>query len=138
MTRRLLLDANVLVRFLVSDIPEQSDAVKRLFLDAQNHRVTLSLDSIIIAETIYVLTSYYRQPRSKVAEILSVIVDIPYIDVEQRQRMKDALMRYNNKSVDFADAWLAAGAKLQNVGVASFDRDFDKFDDVVRFKPSSK
>jgi len=131
----LLIDANVLVRFLVSDVPEQTDAVKRLFSEAENHEVRLCLDPIIVAETIYILTSFYRKPRGKVAATLLLIVKFPHIFVEQRERMIDALTRYANNSIDFADAWLAAGAVIQGMGVASFDRDFDKFNDVTRYRP---
>jgi predicted nucleic acid-binding protein len=49
----------------------------------------------------------------------------------------DALERFKSQPVDFPDALVAAIAAHQDVPVASFDRDFDRFKDVKRFQPSA-
>jgi len=47
------------------------------------------------------------------------------------------LERLRGTNVGFADAFLAAGGAEENVAVASFDRDLDKFPDVKRFEPAA-
>ena len=49
----------------------------------------------------------------------------------------DALERFKSQPVEFPDAWVAAIAAHQDVPVASFGRDFDRFKDVKRFQPSA-
>ena len=49
----------------------------------------------------------------------------------------DALLRFRDHGVDFADAWLAARAARDGQHVASFDRDLDKFRDVKRHEPKA-
>src|ERR1022692_4491553 len=46
-----LLDANVLVRFLVQDDPKQSAAATALFEKAERREVLLHLDALAVAET---------------------------------------------------------------------------------------
>ncbi len=51
--------------------------------------------------------------------------------------LAEAMYVLRHPQVDFADALLAASAADQEIPVASFDRDFDRFGDVVRFNPPS-
>jgi predicted nucleic acid-binding protein len=46
----------------------------------------------------------------------------------------DALERVKKTGVHLVDAYLAACAVESKLPVASFDRDFDRFADVVRFE----
>jgi predicted nucleic acid-binding protein len=47
------------------------------------------------------------------------------------------LERLRATHAGFTDAFLAAGGAAENVAVASFDRDLDKFRDVKRFEPAA-
>ena len=45
------------------------------------------------------------------------------------------IKRFREKAVSFADALLAAQAAAMKIQPASFDRDFDKFQDVRCYEP---
>ena len=133
----LVLDANVLVRFLVQDDPKQSAAATALFEKAERHEALLHLDALTVAETVYVLIGRYGQRRSDVVNVLLAIVQNAGVETAERDIVTDALRRFGSMNVDFADAWLAARAAKFGHQVASFDRDFDKFQDIRRFNPSA-
>jgi predicted nucleic acid-binding protein len=133
--RELILDANVLVRFLVQDVPPQAKAARKLVEQAESGALLLVVDPMIIAETVYVLTSFYKKPREAVADALMAFVQSDGVSVAEESRLVDALRRFQRSSVDFADAWLAATAAETHREVASFDRDLDRFADVKRFEP---
>ena len=133
--RELILDANVLVRFLVQDVPQQAKAAKKLVEQAESGALLLVVDPMIIAETVYVLTSYYKKPREAVANALLAFVQSDGVSVGEESRLVDALRRFQRMPVDFADAWLAATAVETHREVASFDRDLDRFGDVKRLEP---
>jgi predicted nucleic-acid-binding protein len=135
--KELLLDANVLVRFLVQDDPKQSAAATALFEKAERHEVVLHLDGLTVAETVYVLTVRYGQSRSDVANVLLAIIQNAGVEAAEEKIVTDALQRFGAMNVDFADAWLAARAAQLGCQVASFDRDFDKFKDIRRFDPGA-
>jgi len=135
--KEYLLDANVLVRFLVQDDPKQSAAATSLFAKAENREVLLHLDGLVVAETVYVLIGRYGRSRPEVVNVLLAIIQNAGVETMEMPVVTDALRRFAAFNVDFSDAWLAArGAQLRRP-VASFDRDFDKFGDIKRFEPTA-
>ncbi len=135
--KAFLLDANVLVRFLVQDDPKQGMATTALFEKAERGELVLHLDALIVAETVYVLMGRYGRNRSEVANALLAIVLNGGIVTMEAATVTDALERFAFFNVDFSDAWLAArGARLR-YPVASFDRDLDKFKDIRRYEPTA-
>lgn len=133
--KELLLDANIILRHLLQDHASQGPAASALFADAGKGRCRLIIDALVIAECVYVLTGYYARDRKQIAFALDQVVQGNGIEVPQRDIVRDALQRYSKTQVDFQDAWLAANAVHSTLGVASFDRDFDKFADIMRFEP---
>jgi predicted nucleic-acid-binding protein len=131
----LILDANVLVRFLVQDDPKRTAAANKLMSNAQAGAYELELDPMIVAEVVYVLAAGYKRPRVDVANLLLAIIQSPCVKAEQEAELIDALLRFRDRGVDFADAWLASKAAKTKHEIASFDRDLDKFKDITRFEP---
>ena len=135
--KEFLLDANVLVRFLVQDDPKQSAAAMALFEKAERREVALHLDGLVVAETVYVLIGRYGRSRTEVVNVLLAIIQNAGIETMEEEVVTDALQRFAAFNVDFSDAWLASrGARLR-FPVASFDRDLDKFKDIKRFEPAA-
>lgn len=135
--KHLLLDANVLVRFLVQDDAKQGPAATALLEAAERGERRLHLDSLAVAETVYVLVGRYHRNRDDVATALLAVVQNAGVETAETEIVADALRRYAGAKVDFADAWLAARAAHLGFGVASFDRDIDKFKDIRRVEPKA-
>jgi len=133
--KEFLLDANVLVRFLVQDDPKQSAAATVLFEKAERREVALHLDALVVAETVYVLIGRYGRSRTEVVNVLLAIIQNAGIETMDEPVVTDALQRFAAFNVDFSDAWLAARSARLHRPVASFDHDFDKFKDIKRFEP---
>ena len=134
--KEFLLDANVLVRFLVQDDPKQSAAAMALFEKAERREVALHLDGLVVAETVYVLIGRYGRSRTEVVNVLLALIQNAGIETMEKAVVTDALQRFAAFNVDFSDAWLASrGAQLHRP-VASFDRDLDKFKGIKRVEPT--
>lgn len=131
----LHLDANVVLRFLRNDDPSQSPAAARLFESSKSGRATLHLSAVILAEIFYVLVKVYGLRRPEAAAKLLPLVRSDVIEVEQRHRSSAALQRIIAANVDFGDAYLAASAAETGASIASFDRDFEAFKDVMTVVP---
>ncbi|MGE3311305.1 MAG: PIN domain-containing protein [Limisphaerales bacterium] len=135
--KRLILDTNVLVRFLVQDEAKQSAAATKLMNDAQSGAYELLLDRMVLAELVCVLMSHYKRTRVDVANTALAIVRSPQVRVEREPELVDSLLRFRDHGVDLVDAWLAATGASSGLDVASFDRDFGKFNDVKRHEPKA-
>ena len=135
--KELLLDANVLVRFLVQDDPKQSPATTALFEKAERREITLHLDGLVVAEVVYVLIGRYGRSRAEVVNTLLAVIQNAGVETLEEHIVADALHRFGALNVDFADAWLAARSAHSSRAVVSFDRDFDKFKDIKRVEPKT-
>lgn len=136
MSTRYLADANILLRFLSGEPPGQAAAARKLFAEAASGEVVLDVSPVIVAEAFYTLHSFYTVDRKEAVEKLLMLLRQPGLRVRDSAQVFSALERMRTANVGFADAFLAAGGAEDNVAVASFDRDLDKFRDVKRFEPT--
>lgn len=135
-TRHYLVDANILLRFLVGEPAGHANAARNLMARAQAGEIVLHVSPVIVAETIYTLLSFYSVERKAAAEKLSLLLQQRGVKLRDASQVLGGLARLQTTNVDFADAYLAAGAAEESLPIASFDRDFDKFKDVTRYEPS--
>jgi predicted nucleic-acid-binding protein len=128
--KKYLLDTNVLLRFLLDDHAELSQAAAGLFQQAADGKCLLILTDLGVAEAVWVLTSYYKLERQAVAESLAKMIVKAGIQCPTKESVLDALTRFKASKCDFSDCYLAAQASALGVAVASFDKDMKKFEDV--------
>jgi predicted nucleic-acid-binding protein len=129
---RAFVDTNVLIRHLTGDPPAMAlAATTYLRVEAE-----LLLADVIVAETIYVLESFYETPRLQIAQIMRSLLVFDAIVVVDRDVLLRALELYEIDRLDFAEAYLVACAESTGVGrVASFDRSIDRVSTVKRIEP---
>lgn len=90
----------------------------------------------MLAETVYVLESFYEVAREHVAELMRAAIALPSIRTIDPQVLLRALAVYEIDRLDFAEAYLVALAETSGVGaVASFDRSIDRVGTVERLEP---
>jgi predicted nucleic acid-binding protein len=133
--KRYLVDTNILLRFLCGQPPAQAAAARNLFEQAALGKVLLDLSPLIVAEAFYTLVSFYGVDRKTAAESLSQLLRQAGVKLRDAAYVLAALDRLKVANVGFADAFLVAIATDESLPIASFDRDFDKFKEIVRFQP---
>jgi predicted nucleic acid-binding protein len=74
------VDTNILIRHLTGD-PPQMAARATAFLGAEDN---LYLTDLVVAETIYVLESFYEVPRARVAEAIRSLLALRSMIVVDR------------------------------------------------------
>ena len=120
------VDANVLLRFLTGDPPKLADRASALLQEAERIGAPLRVHSVVVAETVWVLQSFYGYTRQDVSDALVPLLNHPALKVEGARVVIEALRTMARSNVDFADALLAATADSRDESVVSFDRDFRK------------
>jgi predicted nucleic-acid-binding protein len=130
MSRRVHLDANVILRFLRNDDPQQAPIAAELFKQAQAKEVELLASPVTLLEVFYVLASTYKQPRVAVAGILHTLVSSGLVTCEDGDIALEALQRITANKVSFGDAYLAATALRAGEELASFDKGVATFKDA--------
>lgn len=126
------VDTNVLVRHLTGDPPEMA-ARATAYLRSEPD---LLLADLVVAETIYVLESFYETPRSQVAQVVRSLIAVESIVCVDGALLLRAVEIYETDRIDFAEAYLVACAESTGIGrVASFDRSIDRVGTVERIEP---
>lgn len=124
---RLWLDTNVLVRFLVREPEDQAQQAAQLMSRAERGEVRLRLTRLVLAETFWVLKSFYGRKPQGVADVLAELVVAPGIEVDNAVDTLRALHFIRQKNVDVVDAFLAVDATSHEERVCTFDKtDFRK------------
>jgi len=84
MTERIFVDTNVFPRYLTDDVPAQAKAVEALLVRARNGGVSLVTNSIVIAEIVWTLESFYHLPAERVCDQVLAIANTPGLTLPQR------------------------------------------------------
>ncbi|MEW6276379.1 MAG: type II toxin-antitoxin system VapC family toxin [Bacillota bacterium] len=130
----LWVDANVVLRFITGEPPEMAAQALELMARAENGEVCLRLPHLVVAEIVWVLSSFYQFTKREIADTLVSFIDADGIQVDNSDLVIQALQDMAKKNVDFADAYLAALARQKKESVCSFDNDFEKLN-VSLVKP---
>ena len=131
----LLLDTNILVRFVTGEPIHQAKEVAALIGAAESGKVRLAVLPMVLAETVFVLTGFYEHPKLKVAAALAHLLDSPGFQSDEQARMLLALKLFGAGRMDFVDCYLAAASIRDGRVVVSFDKDYDKLHGVIRKRP---
>lgn len=126
------VDTNILVRHLTGDPPDMA-ARATAYLEAETE---LLVADLIVAETVYVLESFYEAPRDQVADsIRSLLAFASAVSVDPALLLR-AIEVYETDRIDFAEAYLVACAETTGINhVASFDRSIDRVGTIDRIEP---
>jgi predicted nucleic acid-binding protein len=123
---RLWVDANVLLRFLTGDPKDLAEKAARLMARAERGEVALVVPSLVVAEVIWVLKSFYRHSLKDIAGVLVPLMSADGLEVEDRETLIQAVELARDENVDFVDAVLALQAARRGEPVCSFDGDFKR------------
>ncbi|MGO8724545.1 MAG: PIN domain-containing protein [Acidimicrobiales bacterium] len=128
------VDTNVLIRHLTGDPVEMATRATSYLRTETELLVT----DLVVAETVYVLESFYETPREQVAVALRSLIALASVETVDSALLLRALEVYEIDRIDFAEAYLVASAESTGVNrIASFDRSIDRVRTVERVEPGS-
>jgi len=113
-----LIDANVILRYLLGDHPQMSKESKKVI---ENGAFTLPE---VLAEVVYVLKGVYQVGRTEIAEALMEFLD--EISIDNQEVMSEALSLFSETSLDFVDCILIARHRIIGDEVMSFDKKLNR------------
>lgn len=116
-----LLDTNVLVRFLVGDNAIQKEKAAQWFKEAERRDRSIIITPLVIAETSFVLESFYKLSREEIADALEVIVSQRWLDIRERTLLVH-LWSFYRKGFHFVDSYLRALVSLHGGELMTFDK----------------
>ncbi len=105
--KKAVIDTNLLVRYLVEDDLQKAKAVDNLLKKAEKNEIRIYVPSIVVAELVWVLESFYKMIKTEIAELIEAILSTPGIEVTEKPIIAAALKQYRTKNRDFIDTWIS-------------------------------
>lgn len=123
---KIIFDSNVILRFLVNDIPSQHLIAERIIKKIEQGKLYGLISILVVNEVIWILKTYYHVDKNVyMPQIIQLLAfdAIEIIEVSKHILMR-SLRELQIKNLDFTDVYLIAIAEGREV--FSFDKDFKK------------
>lgn len=125
-------DTNFVIRYLLGDNAYMLIKAKEIFEQVQTGKAFLILEQTVFTEIIFVLTSFYKVPKAKIAEVLSELLAYKGIVCDDKDSMLYALNIYEAWNLHIVDCLLIAKADKANLDIMSFDSKLLETHDKLR------
>ncbi len=131
------IDTNIFIRYLNQDDLEKYQACLKLFRAAEAGTQLLVTSPEVIAEVVHVLHRRGKSvSRSRIRVSLSRLIVTLNIKPAEKNVYLRALALFERENIDFEDC--VSVARMADEGITqmySYDRDFDRFEHIVRLEP---
>src|SRR3989344_9658979 len=112
-----IIDTNLIIRFLVNDDPQKAARVKKVLQESKTANV---LPDLVIAEIIWVLSSYYELDKVSIISKIRALIHVKTVDCN-KALLDQALANWEKYNISFVDAYLVSVAKLKSLNIYSYD-----------------
>ena len=117
------LDTNVLVRFLVRDDQQQSEAVYRKFKQTEADKEVLFIPALVVLEAVWVLESVYEATRQEILDSIDQLLLMPILEFEVQSAIRSFVSSARENKVALSDLLIAHSAKFSGCEcVITFDK----------------
>ena len=127
MTKKLILDTNAILRFILNDVPPQYKEVVDLIIKAKSKKILLFIPEIVVFEIAFTLKSYYEYSKETVLNVLESLLSAEYMEVENKQTLLNALKVYRETNLQLVDCYLIAKSEIENTSLFTFDKNLRKY-----------
>ena len=122
----LLIDTNVIVRYLIGDHAEHLAIATTLFTQVERGEVEVIILVSVVMGAFFVLTKFYQLPKAEVIDDLKNIFAFAGVINVDKFQIIETLNLVLYKNIDFVDAWLCVKSKLYELELFSFDERLNK------------
>lgn len=122
-----LLDTNIILRYLVGDNEILHKKAVGIFKKAEDGNLKLLINVVVVAETCFVLESFYKRSLDEIATSMEVFLSQKWLKVEDRKGLLGMWTNYRNK-LHFVDSYLLSTAKVNKYKILTFDKDIEKIE----------
>jgi uncharacterized protein len=137
---QVFADTNLFLRYLTNDIPAEAESFEQMLRQAARGEFQFVTNSLVIAEIVWTLESYYKLSKEEVQMRVLGILNTPGLEVVDGKLVLQAILWYAEKNVEFIDAYNAAWMLGSGIQIAcTFDRKhFSRFEGIVARVPGEQ
>jgi uncharacterized protein len=132
-----VIDANIILRHILVDLPNQALQVDKILQKAENGALTLLIPEPVISDVVFVL-NHLKVPKVKIAESVHGWISLPGVALLgiELNIVENALDLFVDKNIKWSDALIAAKMLRWNYkAICTFDKHFDRIADLEKIVP---
>ena len=115
------LDTNVLLRFLLRDVPDQTARAIAAVADDDSY-----VTDVVVTETVFALEKFYGAPRDTIALSIRSFLALPNLTCNE-PLFRDVLDLYETRpSLSIVDCYATVEAGIWNNSLLTFDKNLVK------------
>ncbi len=122
----ILPDTDVVLRYLLRDIPEQFTQAADFFEQIRTGRKKMLFLESVLVECVYILTKYYNVPKKEAAEALAALMRYKGVVNRDKAALSAALALYGENNLDPVDCVLLGKARHDAMQIFTFDKALNK------------
>jgi predicted nucleic-acid-binding protein len=126
----VLPDTNVVLRYLLKDVPDQYGRAEKFFEDVRTGKAKAVILESVLVECVYILLKFYKVPKRQVAESLIGLLQYKGMANRDKADLVAALQTFAQQSIDIVDCVLLAKARHGTGRLLSFDKDLNKLGQI--------
>lgn len=130
------IDTNIFLRYFTGDNEKKAIESLRLLKKIESNEEKVTTSSLVIFETIFTLSSFYKVSRTEIRDLLLPILRLRGLRLECKEIFEKALEIYSISKISFADTFNSCFMESQGIKeIYSYDEDFDKIPEIKRIEP---
>lgn len=111
------LDANVVLRLILNDVPDQSDRAAEYVGGSQCY-----ITDVVVSECVFVLEKVYKLDRRFIKDAMEIFFDLETLSFNETLIEETFNIYVSQKALSFADCYSVAEARLKGNDLLTFDR----------------
>ena len=129
MKNTYVVDANVILRYLLADQPDHFRKANQFMDQVKTGEIGVFIPEGVIIECVYVLLKFYKVPRPEIVESLVGILNYKGVINENRSILIKSLRLFLEKNVDIVDAMVYTISKEYGWSYFTFDKDLKRLEE---------
>lgn len=120
--KALILDTNVILLFLLGDVPKLYEKAYRVFQRVEEGKLEVLLSDVVLSECVWVLEKFYGIPREQIAKKLLMFLQADAVLTETpKPALEEGLSIWETSPLDWTDALLVAKTTYKDTKLITFD-----------------
>ena len=115
------VDTNIVLRFLLRDDENLFTQAKELFSRGERGEIKIYLDDLVVAETVWTLSSFYKQTKADIFSRLYTLISQKWVNSSRKRIVLESLKLFNTSNLSYIDCWLLAVCRHKKLELKSFD-----------------
>lgn len=134
MAKKIFLDTNILLRFLVNDVPEQHEICSKLMSEISKGNFTPYFSSIVVLELVYILNQTYKKPKKMMLEKIEKLLELRNLTFIEKSDTNKALALFKKYKIKYGDCLIATQIP-EGVTLVTYDKEFKKIPRLITRTP---